>query len=412
MPPLPSSDQVSPPSPDMREQDRGEWIDRLLEEAASLATNSFAGVESEGNPCEQSEAFEDCSRPFGHEGSSSDGPVFSHFDTALRQAQNELQSSGPVLPWESGFWGTFFGSADVLDSMLPGPSRVRPEVFVVPPEPSDLIESGPVKKRRVVAQESFAKFVKNREIISWKDQREAEHARALVKWDRVLMSWDSSTDPALAQLAEIEGSDRRMDVLSDSMARKAPATMLKRANSLLRLTGICSNDDGHAMIIGEDVLYQVLRDIKGSGASLSQIRGIMEAITFCRYVFSVGSMDSLCKSSRCWGVGAAKQAYLPTKASPLRVIDLERLHDILANDVSAWQRLFAGCCLFCAYGRTRWSDAQHVDVFTFDKDPETGEIMYIEAVVQVHKTQNLQGRSPKCLELVVFGRGFLDSALP
>ena len=231
----------------------------------------------------------------------------------------------------------------------------------------------------------------------------------MAKWDRVLRSWDPATDPALAELVEMEDEGKRLSTLEDCMARKAPSTMLKRANSLLRLTGVCSKE-GLAMVIAESDLYQLLRDIKGSGASLSQIRGIMEAVTFCRYVFSMSSMDILCKSSRCWGVGAAKQAYIPTKASPLRVVDLERLHEILANDVDAWQRLFAGCCLFCAYGRTRWSDAQHVDVFTFDKDPGTGEIVYIEAVVQVHKTQNLQGRSPRCLELVAPGKGVVGES--
>ena len=82
--------------------------------------------------------------------------------------------------------------------------------------------------------------------------------------------------------------------------------MLKRASSLLRLIGIC----GHAMIIAESVLYQVLRNIKGSGASLSQIRGIMEAITLCRYVFSMENMDSLCKIPLLGGRGS--KASLPS----------------------------------------------------------------------------------------------------
>ena len=59
-----------------------------------------------------------------------------------------------------------------------------------------------------------------------------------------------------------ESEDKRLNTLADSMARKAPSTMLKRANSLLRLTWICSKE-GHDMIIAEN--------IKGSDASLSQI---------------------------------------------------------------------------------------------------------------------------------------------
>ena len=56
----------------------------------------------------------------------------------------------------------------------------------------------------------------------------------------------------------------RLLLLDSCMARKAPSTMLKRAASLA-----------------------LLLKAKAGGAVLSQLRGIMEAITFARFVFGL-----------------------------------------------------------------------------------------------------------------------------
>ena len=124
---LPFRDVPAEGSPEIGGHVRGDWIDRLLHDAASMASNSFEGVESEGGLSEHqaNSVMPPAAQgplPLGIGISPQHGPLFSDFATALRQAQNELQEHSPSLPWESGFWGTFFGSRDVLDSMLPGPA--------------------------------------------------------------------------------------------------------------------------------------------------------------------------------------------------------------------------------------------------------------------------------------------------
>ncbi|CAE7394128.1 unnamed protein product, partial [Symbiodinium sp. CCMP2456] len=131
----------------------------------------------------------------------------------------------------------------------------------------------------------------------------------------------------------------------------------------------------------------------------------MEALLFARHVFGIQAFDPLAISRRCWGAGAARLAKAISKAAGLRVSDLEALHRILDSSSNPWDRLFAGCALFCVYARCRWSDAQHVDSFKLDQGPDSTRIEYIEALVDVHKNMNRRGKSPVLLELVAPGLG-------
>ena len=105
------------------------------------------------------------------------------------------------------------------------------------------------------------------------------------------------------------------------------------------------------------------------------------------------------------GLCSSKKSRLPSRAAPLRVCVLVILHSILRESTDYWDRLFAGCCLFCVYARARWSDAQHAGEFQVDSDQKTGRTAFFEAIVEVHKTMNRKGKDPVCLELVSPGLG-------
>ena len=65
--------------------------------------------------------------------------------------------------------------------------------------------------------------------------------------------------------------------------------------------------------------------------------------------------------------------------------ELETLHHILFNDEELWNRVFCGMLLFCAYARSRWSDAQHGEMLIEDVD-SSGACAYLEVATGVHKT--------------------------
>ena len=86
--------------------------------------------------------------------------------------------------------------------------------------------------------------------------------------------------------------------------------MLKRAASLVRITK-AAEAKGLLFPLPEAELFSLLLEAKAGGAVLSQLRGIMEAITFARFVFGLPSLQELCDSRKWWGLGAAKVAMMP-----------------------------------------------------------------------------------------------------
>ena len=156
----------------------------------------------------------------------------------LRAVHLSLEDKPVKQFWKSGFWGSFFGDSP-LDTMFPVFDASCPSV----PRMSGLLEE-PVdpktKKAKRFDTALFESVVKNREVISWRDKREAEHHKALLKWDQLFFRWDSGSDKRIEEIISIPNESDRHRLLEDYMARKAPATMLKRANSLRRLTNISS----------------------------------------------------------------------------------------------------------------------------------------------------------------------------
>ena len=161
------------------------------------------------------------------------------------------------------------------------------------------------------------------------------------------------------------------------------------------------------MPLGEPELYKVLCDAKAGGASLSELRGIMEAVTFVRFTFDVDQFSSCAKSRRCWGLSSAKRAQLVTRADPMRVVDILELHRILDQGDDLWDRLMCGAALCCIYCRGRWNDVQHVDNWTLELNDD-GHVEFASAVIDIHKTMFFASKAPKVMELIAPGAGVAE----
>ena len=330
------------------------------------------------------------------------------FANVLREAHLSLQDSTPKNFWEQGFWSDFFGSASTPDAILPKFKDRRPEPYQITTcEPSGSIPTSQAKKPRLEFTAVFQKVVINRQLISWRDARESSFEVAILKWIALFGSWESSRDEALDVFSQRTEQMQRT-IISDCIARKAPSTALKRANSMLKFTKLATQAS-LSMPVGEADTYGILHDAKAGGAPLSQLRGFMESITFVRHVFDIKSLDETCVSKRCWGVTVARVATPVRQADPLRVKDLRELHRVLKEDPCAWNRCFAGSGLFCAYGRCRWSDMQHLDGLTFEHEngPRT-PLSFVGGILDVHKTMNLQGPQPRVLEIVAPAQGITE----
>ncbi|CAE7242883.1 unnamed protein product [Symbiodinium sp. CCMP2592] len=324
---------------------------------------------------------------------------------ALGASLLSLGDPVPSFAWESGFWESFFDDKPAVDRMVPALKFHRPSFAgsIEEPTPPQAEVQASAKRPRKEGPSSFLEVVKNRSVISWRDKREAEHRRALCKWSCIFDKLDFESDPVIKTIASLPETEK-LNTLDDYMARKAPSTLTKRANSILKIIKV-GEAKGLRFPVSEPQLYELLQEAKTGGALPSQLRGVMEGLLFARHVFDIAAFSQIAISRRCWGVGASRIAKTPSKAAPLRVIDLVALHQVLDSRSNPWDRLFAGCALFCVYSRSRWSDAQHVDSFSFDKGPDSLKVYYLEAVIDIHKNMNRRGRSPVPLELVAPGLG-------
>ena len=246
------------------------------------------------------------------------------FARAVDSCFKSLESKPVLLPWgESRPWRPIFQSNfDYMDDfnmgsifrpMLPGPIAelsVQKKIKLSPP---------------VVLSSNFARAVVKHPEETWMDKRDSELQTGLKRWLTCIMSWD----PSVKVVQELHGCASISDgltLLHDYMGTKAPATLYKRVNSL----GILfQHVKLHDFPCTELQLYQALCDLRSAGCKPSRIKGIVEAVTFCRFVFDIGKLQECVSSRRCLGVARGLPTDSPCQAAPLTVLQLTELHRLV-----------------------------------------------------------------------------------
>ncbi len=229
----------------------------------------------------------------------------------------------------------------------------------------------------------FLECVKSVQIMSWKEEREAIHEKAVRRWIAMLGVWDPAVRIVECLNAE-ENFKCRAQILVDIFYNTAPATLMKRCRSLCRMTNYFV-DRGMSFLCNESQCYMYFNVERANGAPPSRLKACFEAMVFARHVLGAVEFQQVIESRRCMGACGGDISRILNQAEPLTVLQLRKLHDILANDREDWNRLFAGMCHFCVYGRSRWSDAQHGEEVIFDEDTE-GVVRFIEVKTACHKT--------------------------
>ena len=329
-----------------------------------------------------------------------------NFRNTLRDATLSSSTTLPDLPWESPMWKCIFDdNYDPLSSLDPVRNLSGPVMPVMPRDGDELTQTLTAKKRSVAVDEKLPLFtvaVGHRRDVSWEEKREADFQRSLMKWTSIVLNWPGDW-PFCQAIQESETVIQVCEQLSHFFVGKAPATLIKRANSMIFIM-----EQGHRLgymfPYTESELYSLLKVLKDTGQTASRLKGIMEALTFCRYVFNIEQLSTLISSKRCYGVISSGPINRASQAAPLRVRDLVKLHDVLESSGEVWDRMMAGAALFCTYARARWSDFVHCGKLTLDKF-ENGSIAYIDADVEIHKTMHATARRFRFLNLTAPGLG-------
>jgi hypothetical protein len=330
-------------------------------------------------------------------------PSTFNFESLLAHAMRNVAESPVQLPWESDEWACIFDpNHDSLDALVP---QFEPKLKVpklIHDKPSDNLVSQPDVSSFDFTKPLFMVAVSRRKDQVWTEKREAELQRALMKWDTIVRNWPDEWKCKQELLACSTVNDS-MNLLGDYLTGKAPATLLKRANSMVFLHTTLQQL-GFFWPLGEPDMYRIIKTLHSTGNRTSRLKSILEAVTFCRYSFDIDDLHPITVSKRCLGATGSDFANKLNQASPLTVADIWHLHTCLDNG-DAWDKVFSGAALFCIYARARWSDFIHGNCIRVDVLESSGKVAYVDMEVQIHKTMQAAANKFKFLDLVASGSG-------
>ena len=376
----------------------GRFVRRLLENSVEnefeessnpfnleldLSPESAEPVELEGN----STASQDVSLGASAKCKPSPQSSSAWFDSSLNisHAFNSLEPIGVQHFWENGFWANVFTEDGPVQSNLPKGLK-RPVI------PADIVghvddesEAQPALSKLMRTDSSchFSEVVRSGLQLSWKDEREAQWETAIRRWHALVLTW--VTDSPVVQSVRGGANFREQSqVLVDVFFNKAPSTLLKRCYGLTKICSFLKNN-GLSFPCSESDFYNFMCHERTNGAPSSRLKSCLESLVFCRHMLGITELDSAINSRRCLGTTYRSVHDKIQQASPLTVAHLKYLHERLESDKDLWNKVFIGTALFCCYGRSRWSDAQHCERLIPDRD-EAGKLVYVEGETAVHKT--------------------------
>eukprot|EP00438_Fugacium_kawagutii_P024617 Skav227276 [mRNA] locus=scaffold3803:182434:184323:+ [translate_table: standard] len=285
------------------------------------------------------------------------------------------------LPWENGFWKSFFRPTETLSSPLEDfKVSTIPQVFG-----GVVSDEQPNKKCKTAEKEhhTWHSIVKSNHDSSWLDKREADLQVGLKRWHDALVSLPEDL-LVVRQLKELPSVGDQLRMLRDVFHKKAPQTLLKRVHSFLRFSHHLPTSG--ILFPGSELdLYLFLQSMRNEGHPTSRLQGVMQSLNFARHVLSMDELEAHTISKRCLGASGAKSGGPKKQAAPFTLAEIIALHDVLEDEAAdAWDRVFAGMVLCTIYTRSRWTDLQQAENMFCDYD-SLGELSYLEFRITEHK---------------------------
>ena len=326
-------------------------------------------------------------------------------ELVVQSAWKSLTNKEMELPWEGGFWDKF------LDPNIPAIELFsrgikRPLPFHAEPSSSSATVSE-VDRRVMSAQtveiKNFLQHIRDVPIRTWQEEREAVWETAVRRWVVLLDQWDAGDNHLLLTLQGKTTFVEKAQILVDVFFNKAPQTLMKRVNSLVKLCSTLRSMEV-SFPCTEDQFYSFLKNEIHLKAPASRL---FEAIVFSRYVLGIEALQNIVNSRRCLGASLKSALTCPRQAMPFTVLQLRRFHEILRSGEELWDRAMCGMILFCTYGRSRWSDSQHAEALIQDRDDQ-GLLHFLEIKASVHKTARALHLRHMFLPVAAPARGVTD----
>ena len=319
--------------------------------------------------------------------------------TAVEVASRSIPAQTLEPIWEQGIWGVIFGDKQLLDVYKPFGEDLKRPIDTSIAQSSGGDDQPPTTRVRTVLQSglSYHDVVQDKPDVPWQEQRDADLQSSVKFWVALVNRWESSCS-LVASMMELAITSRIFTMFAHLFAGRSPVTIRKRGYSMMRL---CDYLDTLQLQFPceEAVFYNFLCNEQLSNAPQSRLKGYMQAVNFVQHVMSVHEASPLTVSARCKGACLGEYLKERVQASPLKVAELRRIHDLLYSHDDLWVRLFCGALLFAAYCRARWGDLMRSESVIVDRD-HSGQLQYLEARTGRHKTMKAQLHRHQFLPMV------------
>ena len=288
------------------------------------------------------------------------------------------------MPWERGFAGAVLNQkVEILPLECLKESTRSAKSMKVEVEPAAQSLEPPKIKPSFAFKESGR--------MPWDRAQAEERDKVLTGWQVVIA--EAGRHSRARSMIEADGEE----VLDDVFAKKKNGTLQVRLSAMMLYIRWARAKGHKPFPLQEELCYEYVDQLRKDGAPATRASSFRSALAFCKGAIDLDGVDDILKSTRI--SGSAHRSFLTKRVlkqrDALTVHQVSILERVAREQTFPMQdRVFAGHCLVCIYGRLRFGDSQGIQ-----QEPQV-DGGFFEGGTSTHKTDSIAGRACRILPVV------------
>ena len=317
--------------------------------------------------------------------------------------------SGIKMPWEVGIFKDIFEDGPPFQQLVPSMEISSDCSFPFGVEPQLVAEKVADVAKTTSSCPVFSTCVSSADGELYEERRanlrEAAIGKLLIVLRHCLLASVTGRHIIALGSVELQAAGAR-DIVDAVVGVRSPATLVKRANSLLSfLRWVAKFCSDVVNPFEEETLWKYFQFMREVGAPATRADSTLSALRFAHYVLGFDSLAGAVTSRRLIGISEIMLAgkRLLKQSAVLTVAQVRGLHTALVNkNLHIMDRAVVGAILIGLYGRCRNSDLQSIHSFEADFGPNGG---FITIETCNHKAGRLAALKTRLLPILIPARG-------
>ena len=289
-----------------------------------------------------------------------------------------------TLPWEMGFAAMVMGPTTPWDALMSS--------YEAPAEENLTKVNTETKMQEAEDDESdhgFARaFVgRDRVRMSMEDEAKQEREKEIERWMVVIHALGDESP--MGKMIDEEGGR----VVYDIFAKKKTGTLKTRCVAMMLYIRWAQSKNLSPFPLTVATVYSYVDELRKNRAPATRASSFRSALAFIKGTLNVKGVDAILDNSAI--SGSCHRSYVTKRVlkqrDALTTDQVMTLETVVEHGQTLAEKVFAGLCLMCTYGRLRFGDSQGIE----SEPVIDGE--YLEAGTSMHKTDSMVGRTRRLL---------------